>query len=166
VALAFRERRDVVERREPAELRKVYESVRGGGVIVLWVSRHVPVPIQFRVLEEKLGPITIYQLSGIVPSAEYVMEKAREVGAKYIVPVLPLSIIARLAELAPREGITVLISKMDNIAVVRSWEEAERIVNEKPEARTIATYADGLIRVFEFKQFEKLKEVKLVTEPL
>ena len=147
-------------------MEKIYESVSGmKKTIILWVSRHHPVQAQFRVLEEKLGPITIYQLSGIVPSAEYVMEKAREVGAKYIVPVLPLSIIARLAELSKNNNFTILLSKMENIATVKSWEEAEKLVNERPDVRTATTYADGVVRVFEFRQFEKLKEVKLVTEP-
>ena len=146
-------------------MEKIYESVSGmKKTIILWVSRHTPVPIQVRVLEEKLGPIVIYQLAGVVPSAEYVVDKVREIGAEYIVPVLPLSIIARLAELS-RNNFTILLSKMENIATVKSWEEAVRIVNEKPDARTLTTYADGVVRVFEFKQFEKLKEVRLVTEP-
>lgn len=136
-----------------------------GEIVVLWVSRHAPLTGQIKSLEEKLGEVRIEILSGNIPNAETVMEKAKSIGAKYIVPVLPLSMIARLAELAKREGIEILFAKMEAIATVKSKEEAERIVNEKPESRSMATYADGSIRIFEFRQFERLREVKLVTEP-
>jgi hypothetical protein len=55
---------------------------------------------------------------------------------------------------------------MNNIATTKDPAEAQRLVAEKPEARTIASYADGVVRVFEFERFEKLIEIKLVTEPL
>jgi hypothetical protein len=55
---------------------------------------------------------------------------------------------------------------MNNIATTKNIEEAQRLVAEKPEARTLASYADGTVRVFEFEHFERLVEVKLVTEPL
>jgi hypothetical protein len=74
--------------------------------------------------------------------------------------------IARLAELSRQNGFTVLIAKMNNIATTRDPAEAQRLVQEAPDRRTIATYADGMVRVFEFERFEKLVEVKLVTEPL
>ena len=134
-------------------------------IVVLWVSRHAPLEGQVNVLREKLGEIRVIQLAETIPNAEYVVNNAKEVKAKYIVPVLPLSIIARLAEVAKKENFEILFAKMEAIATVKSKEEAERIVNEKPESRSMATYADGSIRVFEFKQFERLKEVKLVTEP-
>jgi hypothetical protein len=37
---------------------------------------------------------------------------------------------------------------------------------EAPEKRTITTYSDGVVRVFEFERFERIIEVKLVTEAL
>jgi len=134
-------------------------------IVVLWVSRHAPLEGQVNVLREKLGEISIARLAETIPNAEYVINKAKEVKAKYIVPVLPLSIIARLAEVAKKENFEILFAKMENIASVKSRDEAEKIVSEKPGLRSIATYADGVIRVFEFKQFEKLKEVRLITEP-
>jgi hypothetical protein len=105
-------------------------------------------------------------MSGVIPNAEAVAEAAKKLNANIIIPVLPLSMIARLAELSKQNKFTVLIAKMNNIATTRDPAEAQRLVQEKQESRTIATYADGTIRVFEFERFEKLVEVKLITEPL
>jgi hypothetical protein len=144
---------------------KIYES-ETAKTIVLWVSRHPPLPAQVAELERKLGGVVIYQMSGVIPNAEIVAEVAKKHNASVIVPVLPLSMIARLAELSKQNKFTVVIAKMSNIATTRDPSEAKKLVAEKPESRTVATYADGTVRVFEFERFEKLVEVKLVTEPL
>lgn len=132
--------------------------------VVLWVSRHLPLPAQIEALKEKLGGFELYQLDH-APNAEYVLEKARELRAKIIVPVLPLSMIARLAEGAREHGFTVLFARMEPVALVKTVEEAAKLVAEKPMHRTMTTYADGTVRVFEFRRFERLVEVKVVTEP-
>jgi hypothetical protein len=146
---------------------KVYESAKKNkATVVLWVSRHMPLPAQIVELERKLGSVIVYQMKGTVPSAETVVEIARSLNASVVVAVLPLSMIARLAELSRQNGFTVLIAKMNSVATTKNMEEAVRLVQEAPERRTLATYADGTMRVFEFERFEKLVEVKLVTEPL
>jgi hypothetical protein len=149
-------------------LEKVYESPDGGSekAVVLWVSRHPPLPAQIRELEGKLGGVVIYQLSGVVPNAEAVIEHAKKVNASIIIPVLPLSMIARLSELAKSSNFTILLARMESVATTKSVEEARKIVAEKPDCRTLATYADGTVRVLEFKRFERLIKVELVTEPL
>jgi hypothetical protein len=144
----------------------VSKPVTAAKTVVLWVSRHPPLQAQIRELESRFGGVAVYQMSGVIPNAEVVAETAKKINANVIVPVLPLSMIARLAELSKQNKFTVLIAKMNNIATTKSVEEAQRLVAERPEARTIATYADGVVRVFEFERFEKLVEVKLVTEPL
>jgi len=134
-------------------------------VTVLWVSRHRPLPAQIMELKKKLGRIKVIQVSSPVPNAEYVIELAQKFGAKIIVPVLPMSFIARLAELAPRHGITVLYAKMNVVAQVNSIEEAEKLVKEAPDRRTMTTYADGTIKIHEFEKFEKVLKVFILTEP-
>jgi hypothetical protein len=146
-------------------LEKIYESPKSK-IVVLWVSRHPPLPVQIKVLEEKFNGVTVYQLSGVIPNAETIIEYVKKVSADIVVPVLPLSMIARLSELAKSNNFTILLAKMENIATTKNIEEAKRILAEKPEWRTISTYADGTIRVFEFKYFEKLVKVELITEPL
>jgi len=134
-------------------------------VTVLWVSRHRPLAKQIMDLKEKLGRIKVVQVSGPVPNAEYVIELARKFNAKIIVPVLPMSFIARLAELAPKHGITVLYARMNVVAQVSSVEEAEKLVKEAPDRRTMTTYSDGTIKIHEFEKFEKVLKVFILTEP-
>jgi hypothetical protein len=146
---------------------KVYETpVKDSRTVVLWVSRHRPLKAQIDELERKLGPIVVYQLSGVIPSAEFVAERAEGLGAKYVIPVLPLSFTARLAELAKAKGFEVLVAKMVNVAVVKDLKAAEEVVRERPDRRATATHADGTVRVFEFERFERLLRVELVTKPL
>jgi len=142
----------------------------GGEVRVLWVSRHEPVPVQLDVLRQKLGGnVLVIKLQQAVPNAEYVIQKAKEVGARYIVPVLPLSMIAHLAEQAPKEGITVLFSRMRVVAEARkddrdALQKLFELYRERPEARTVVEYSDRL-RLFEFERFEVVRRVEVVTEP-
>jgi len=155
---------------ERNEAGKAPAARRGGEVRVLWVSRHEPVPVQLDVLHQKLGGnVLVVKLQQAVPNAEYVLQKAKEVGARYIVPVLPLSMIAHLAEQAPREGITVLFSRMKVVAEAKkddrdALQKLFELYRERPEARTVVEYSDRL-RLFEFERFEVVKKVEVVTEP-
>jgi len=148
------------------EPRPVYTTPNASErTVVLWVSRHEPLPAQIRALEQKIGAIEVQQLVGIIPSAEFVAEVAQKLGAKIVVPVLPLSFIARLSELARRQGFTILMAKMREVARVQSREEAEKLVAEAPEWRTAVEYSGGVYRVWEFERFEKVIRVEVVTEP-
>ena len=134
---------------------------------VLWVSRHEPLPCQKQFLEERLGkPVEFIVHAGHVPNAEYVASIAEKLGVQYVLPVLPLSFIARLVELAAQKGFTVLWSKMEPIATTASSEAAQKIVEQNPDCRTAVTYSDGTTRVYEFRTIEKIKAVKVETEPL
>jgi hypothetical protein len=135
-------------------------------VKVLWVSRHRPLLAQLRELRRIFKNVELIVYEGTVPSAEHVISEAKRHNAKVIVPVLPLSIIARLVELAKKEDIIVLFARMEAIATTKSIDEAEKIVKEAEDKRNMTTYSDGTIRVFEFKQFEKILRVELVTEHL
>lgn len=147
------------------DVRKVYESGGPGGkTVVLWASRHPPLPAQIRGLEEKLGPIVVYQMSGMIPNAEYIAEKARELKAEYIVPVLPLSMIARLTELSRREGFTVVWAEMQQVKMLNS--EPKPGEDYDPETETYIKGAEGTYKVMRFKQFHKIKSVTLELEPL
>jgi len=134
-------------------------------VKILWVSRHPPLPVQFQFLREKLGEIEIIQIVGHIPSAEYVVEEAKKRGAKYILPVLPLSFVARLVELAKQHDLTILWSEMKTI-YSGNKEEAERLVAEAPDRRTAVDYANGITRVYEFATIRKITAVRIETEEL
>jgi len=149
-----------------AQIEKVYMSGGREKIVVLWVSRHPPLKAQIEELERKLGSVIIYQLSGVIPNAEFIIDYIKKLNARYTVPVLPLSMIARLSELAKQHNFIVLLARMNNIATTKDIDEAKKLVNEAPDKRTLATHADGLIRIFEFERFDKLVKIELITEPL
>jgi len=126
------------------------------GVVVLWVSRHEPLEAQRLELKRKLGDVTLVIYKEKVPNAEFVIEMAKKVHAKYIVPVLPLSFIARLCELARHKGITIL------------WAEMELLHSDRPEpCKEYDPYRDTIVapnRHYRFRGFKKIKRVELVLE--
>jgi len=147
---------------------KIYEtpSYKGTRVVVLWASRHPPLKAQVAELERRFGAVAIYQMSGVIPNAESVADVASKVNASVIVPILPLSMLARLTELRRQSNFVILFAKMNCIATTKDVAEAQKIIDEAPTKRSLATHADGLVRVYEFERFEKLVEIKLITEPL
>lgn len=129
---------------------------------VLWVSRHPPIYVQRVELENKLGCINLFQLSGTVPNAEFVMEKAREINAEVIVPVLPLSFVARLSELCRKEGVTLLWAEMEQRDILNH----EPVPGEDYDVNTevwIRGY-EGTFKIMRFAGFRKIKAVKLELE--
>jgi len=130
---------------------------------VLWVSRHPPIPIQIKTLEEKLGAIKVIQLSGFIPNAEFVVEKAKEVGAKYIIPVLPLSFIARLVELSRRNGFTVLWAEMEMVKTIQHEPKPNEDYN--PYCEVWIKGYENTYKIMRFKQFHVIKAIRLELEP-
>ncbi|MEB3847047.1 MAG: hypothetical protein GSR74_03625 [Desulfurococcales archaeon] len=99
--------------------------------------------------------------------ADSVEEWARQ-GARYIiVQALPVNLLHKLYLEASRQGLDVLIARMDSIALVKSEEEAENLVKENPGARTFLRAKSGeAIRVVEFRGWEKIKQLHLELEPM
>jgi len=91
------------------------------------------------------------------------MNLAREYKADFIVPVLPMSFIMRLVELAEREGITVLYSEMELIRT-----EYSQPIAVDPYSEVVVPARDErgrrCYKVFRFKCFKRIKEIKLVLE--
>lgn len=130
-----------------------------GSVKILWASRHPVLLAQLEELRRKLTDVEIVYETGPFASAEEIMELAKKHHVKYIVPVLPLTMIARLIDLAKKEGITVLWAQMVPVATGKG---------EPPpydgRRKTCVTYKDGTWRIFEFDCFKIIKGVKLELE--
>ncbi len=135
--------------------------------VVLWLPVYEPLKTQIDALKRRLGRVKIVRARYITPEV-VVISLARQHGAKVIVVELPISYIARLVEYAKRNGIDVLMIKMKTIAIAKTWNEAEKLVNEKPGTR-IATIgiSEGypVFEVREFEGYEKIVEIRAVTEP-
>lgn len=132
--------------------------------VVLWVSRHPPLPAQLKALRERLGDAKVVTVSAVT-SAEQVIADAEAVGASVLVPVLPLTMIAKIVEYAKQHGITVLYAKMRLAMQCNKGDPACRdFAARDPERRTLVEYKD-CDRVYEFERFEKIVRVDVVTEP-
>ncbi len=134
---------------------------------ILWVSRHSPLKAQIEALERKLGAIVVYQLSGYISDADEVMDVAMRLGAHFIIPVLPLSFIARLVELARRVGKTVLWAEMEQVKLMDN--EPKPGVDYDPNVETVVIAAGAheqrSYKIMRFKRFHVIKAVKLELEP-
>jgi hypothetical protein len=65
---------------------------------VAWVSKHPILPIQIKILKQKLGNPQILQYTQPFVSVEELYNALKQADVKYAVVVLPLSMIARLTE--------------------------------------------------------------------
>ena len=128
----------------------------------MWVSRHPPLNSQIRFLEKKFGNPRIIQLSGRIPNAEFVVEIAQKHSAKVIVPVLPLSFIARLVELSRKFDFEIWWAEMEQIALLKHQPEPHKDYN--PETDAFIKGYEGTYKIMRFKKFHRIKEIKMVME--
>ena len=144
---------------------KVKKDKTRGKKTILWVSKeHRPLPAQIAELERLFSDIKIVELIKFIPNADFVIKKAREVKADVVVPVLPMSFITRLVEIA-RPQMTVLWAKMERIHDCESINCPEF----NPDTDTIVPGKEGgkpLMRHFRFKKFEEILGLNFVTRDL
>lgn len=129
---------------------------------ILWVSRHPPLKSQIRFLEKKFRNPRIIQLSGRIPNAEYVAETAQNFNAKVIIPVLPLSFIARLVELSKKYGFEVWWAEMEQIGILSYQPVAGKDYNPETDA-WIKGY-ENTYKIMRFKKFHRIKRVVMEME--
>jgi len=124
-------------------------------------------PTQIKALEEKLGAVRIYQFGGTVPNAEFVVELVKQLGAKIVIPVLPLSIIARLSELTRSNGFILLWAEMEQVKVLSYEPKPNDDYNPENETVVVAAGAheQRSFKIMRFKQFHRIISVTMVTEP-
>jgi len=84
-------------------------------VIVLWMSRHDPLPAQLRELKERLGNYHLVHWSKKVSTDERAIQIIKDASAKYVIPVIPESIVKRLVEVQEEHGFRVLVPEMEHL---------------------------------------------------
>ena len=137
-------------------------------VVVLWLSRHKPLPIQIKFLKEKLGKDTIIvEYSEPISTAEKAVELIKQFSAKYVVPVLPLSFIIHLVQESKKHGFIVLRAEMELLHNC----ESEKCPEYNPNTDSIVVSKDlqtseRIFRHFRFKEFVQLVDIQIVTKPL
>jgi len=132
---------------------------------ILWLSRHKPLPRQLQELRRLYGSIQLYQHDKPISSAEDAISLAKRYNADVVVPVLPLSMIARLAELGSELGFTLLWAEMKVVHVGASepcdkYDASQDTVMLSKEMETGKTF----YRHFRFQKFKRIKAVKLEIE--
>ncbi len=134
--------------------------------VVLWISRHEPLSAQLAEFKQKLGDFELVQHSKPISTANDAIQLAQQHKADYIVPVLPLSFIAHLVTEAKKHSFTILRAEMD----IHNCSEypCPDYIKETDTIMQSRDYNTGqtIYRHFRFREFVKLKEIKIVTEPL
>jgi len=123
---------------------------------ILWLSRHDPLPAQIKYLKEKLGDIEIEKKSVIVKDANHAMSLIKETNADIVIPVLPQSVIMHIAPQCAQENILLLRADMELL------HECDPVCQYF--YKSTDTWVNG--RHYRFKEFKKLKEIKIIEEPL
>ena len=127
---------------------------------ILWLSKHEPLPKQLDMLKQKIGDYLLIKQSGWYNDVSDLFVFVNRLGVEYIIPVLPLSMIARLVNLANKHNITVLWSQM--IEVNKGYGTPPTDIDRY--CQTILTMRNGMWKVVEFDKFFVIKGVNLVLE--
>jgi len=133
--------------------------------VVLWISRHEPLPSQIDALQEKLGDFKLIIHEKPLSTAEDAIKLAKDVKADYIIPVLPMTFIMHLVSEAKKHGFTVLRAEMQTLHNC----ETAPCPEYNPDTDTIMqskdlTSGQTIFRHFRFDRFVVLKDIKIVTE--
>lgn len=132
---------------------------------ILWVSRHTPLRAQIEYLRDRLGDVDVKVFSKRVPSAEWLLENVVKPGGYgYIIPVLPMSIIARLVELSKRHGFALLWADMELLHNDYSEECAEYDPDRDAMVPGIDSRGRRMWRHYRFNGFKKIKDVRIEFE--
>jgi len=147
----------VLEKKEDIERRKK---------VVLWISRHRPLPAQIDYLRDRIGDFELIQHDKPLSTADDAIKLIKQHNADYVVPVLPLSFIAHLVSEAKKHGFTILRAEMEHI---HNCDE-QPCPQYNPDTDTVLVskdYDTGEIfhRHYRFIRFVVLKDIKIITEP-
>lgn len=89
-------------------------------------------------------------------------------GVRYvIIQALPLKLLKTLWEVCNSKGISVLLARMESVALVSDEDKAREIVHKSPDNRTyIKGIHDKAYRVIEFRYWERIKRLEVELEPI
>jgi len=133
-------------------------------VKVLWVSRHKMLGRQLNHIISKFPEVDFLEFRGKVESAESLVEDlVLPEKVDIVIPVLPLSIIARLVELGNKHGFEVWWAEMEQVAVL---DHEPREGEYDKYCETYIKGAEGTYKIMRFKQFHRIKKISLELEPV
>ncbi len=129
---------------------------------IVWVSRHPPLEAQVEELKKMFGAVDIVQISKTFRDAGEVFEMVKREKPEIAVAVLPLSMLAQFLPLCKRENIDVWMARMDPV------HECDGHCGEFDPKRDVWLPIRGsnLGRHLRFSRFERILNVKVITEPI
>ena len=119
----------------------------------LWCSKHKPLPAQLKVLSER-GVELVIPAKTFFRDAEEVVELAKSLNCQIIIPVLPLSVIAKICEIAEKHDIIVLYPLMEDL-------DNNAILNFDTD---VVLNVASKTKIARFKCFKRVRGVKLILE--
>lgn len=130
-------------------------------VKIAWVSRHMPLPAQLAELRRIFGDYELIRISKTFRDAREVAREVKEKGCKYAVVVLPLAMVAKLVE--DREVIWIH-AEMRALHMCSKGESCPDFNVNTDVWIPLKGTEEG--RHLRFVRFWRIKEVKLILEPL
>jgi hypothetical protein len=122
-------------------------------VRALWCSKHKPLKAQLQVLADRGIEIFIPNKTFFI-DAEEIVDLALKYNCNIIITVLPLSMIARVCEIAEKHNIIVLYPLMEDL-------DNNGELNEDTDVKVNIA---GRVKVARFKCFKRVRGVKLILE--
>jgi 5,10-methylenetetrahydrofolate reductase len=119
----------------------------------LWCSRHKPLLAQIKALADRNVTLIIPNKT-FFTDADEVIQLAKSFNCQIIIPILPLSVISRICEIAEEHGITVLYPLMEEL-------NDDSGFNEETDVKLNVA---GKMKMARFKCFKRVRGVKLILE--
>jgi len=134
---------------------------------VLWVSRHMPLLAQLKELGRKLGRYELKIVNKPIPSAEWLLkEQILPNKIDIVIPVLPLSMIARLCELSRMHGFQVWWTEMQLLHNDVDMKCREFLAERDTMLEGRDEKGNKIYRHYRFKSFKKIRSIRLELEEI
>ncbi len=131
------------------------------------IGRHKLLPSQERAIQ-RLGVEIVEQIAQVPTEPQqlqHFIQQLKQKGVQaLIVQALPIELLSQLLK-----HFTVFFMKMQQVALVESEEETQRLVQEAPEKRVVIPSAMGekkTFRIMEFVGITRVKKIVIEEEPV
>jgi len=134
-------------------------------VKVVWLSRHGFLNAEVEALKEKFGDnVEIVQINRTFRDADDVVEDVIKTGAKYVIPVIPLSMLFRCVHHPKAKSLTWIWSDFEAVhSGERSFCDSDPCPDYNPDTDVLLRSRLGT-RHLRFRGFKKIKDIQLVLE--
>ncbi|WP_125672379.1 hypothetical protein [Candidatus Methanodesulfokora washburnensis] len=127
--------------------------------VVLWTSGHEILPAEGKELRRILGDFVLLEYRNPIEIGEELLDIVREVRPDIVIIRAPIPVIASLLELGRKYGFELWEEEMESVghsSHPRYDEECEILV----------PLEDGQHEVMRFRCFNRIREIRLVKEPV